>query len=213
MKPIIRLPHSLLDSTGEKWVYAQHFQVPDDPKFYWVGGVPLLRVEDLPEFIIRHGLETACAGLYETIVGDWYDWFDSTSKMPEGPARRSNRESTKVVDSAMARFESIYRQRKGTEYATTVDYLYTHFMQIMGLERNVEWDDLSQWELSLLTTVQMAFAGIMLAYLDGPMEMELDEVIPVTMSKLHAVFSGVALSMSYAVDNLTENLNEFTEKY
>ena len=86
-------------------------------------------------------------------------------------------------------------------------------MQIMGLERNVEWDDLSQWELNLLTTVEMTFAGLILSYLSGNMELDPDDLIRMALAKLRQLFSGVAVAMTYAVETIADNFNEFTEEY
>jgi hypothetical protein len=118
-----------------------------------------------------------------------------------------------VLDKALVIFERYYAIQTGKDCPLTMDYLYTRFMQIMGLERNVEWEDLSQWELNLLTTIEMSFAGMLMTYLSEPMDLSPDDMVPLLMSKLQQLFSGIAVAMSYAVDNLADNFNEFTEEY
>jgi len=212
MTPIAHMRHSFLDASGEKWVLAANLP-QDDPAVRHYQRIPVINLEDLPGFLDRNGLESSYATLYEEILTDWYGWFDSRSKLPEGPSRASNRESMKVVDTALVIFERYYFLKTGEEYALTLDYIHTHFMQVIGLERNVEWDDLTQWELNILTTVQMTFAGLLLSYLNSEMDIELDRVIPAVMFKLQELYSGVAIAMTYAVDNLADNINEFSERY
>lgn len=139
-----------------------------------------------PRPAVRHGLEGAYNAFYEEIYTDWAVWFDSKSKLPEGPSRLSNREAQQVLDKALVIFERYYTIQTGGDCPLTMDYLY-RFMQIMGLERNVEWDDLSQWELNLLTTVEMTFAGLILSYLSGNMELDPDDLIRMALAKIEAV--------------------------
>lgn len=213
MTPIAHMRHSFLDASGEKWVLASVLPPIDDPAVRHYQRVPIINLEDLPGVLDRSGLESSYATLYEEILTDWYGWFDSRSKLPEGPSRASNRESMKVVDKALVIFERYYFHQTGKEYALTMDYINTHFMQVIGLERNVDWDDLTQWELNILTTVQMTFAGLLLSYLNSTMDLELDQVIPAVMFKLQELYSGVAMAMTYAVENLADNINEFSERY
>jgi hypothetical protein len=213
MTPIAHMEHSFLDASGEKWVLANVLPPIDDPAIRHYQRIPIINLEDLPSLLNRHGLESSHATLYEEIYTDWYGWFDSRSKLPEGPSRASNREAMQVVDKALVIFERFYFLHTGEEYALTEDYIYTHFMQIIGLERNVEWEDLSQWELNILTTVQMSFAGILLSYLNSQVEIDLNQVIPAVMFKLQELYSGVSMAMTYAVDNLADNINEFSERY
>jgi len=205
MKPLTRMWHSVLDTDGQKWVITK--QVPD------LRGPDLINLEDLPSVLREQGLEGVYNTLYEEIHRDWYDWFNSREKVPEGPSRLSNREACQVLDKALVLFERYYAVQTGKDCPLTTDYLYTHFMQIMGLERNVEWDDLSQWELNLLTTIEMSFAGLLLAYLNGDMEISPDDLVPLVMSKLQQLYSGIADAMTYAVDNIADNFNEFSEEY
>lgn len=213
MKFIAKMWHSLLDASGEKWVLAEHLPDLDDPAFQVHLGVSVINLEDLPPVLRKHGLEGVYTTFYEEIYRDWHVWFDSRSKVPEGPSRASNREALQVVDNALVIFERYYAIQTGTDCPLTMDYLYTHFMQIMGLERNVEWDDLTQWELNLLTTIEMSFAALLLTYLREPTDMELDRLVPAVMGKLQQLFGGIAVAMTYAVDNIADNLNEFSEKY
>lgn len=209
MKIIARMEHSLLDTNGEKWVLAENLPDITDPAIR----AGLINLKDLPSLITRHGLEGVYNEFYEEIYRDWHEWFNSRSKVPEGPSRGSNREASEVLDKALVIFERYYAIRTGTDCPLTMDYLYTHFMRIMGLERNVEWEDLSQWELNLLTTIEMSFAGLLLSYLSGNMEIEPDDLVPMVMSKLQQLFSGISVAMSYAVDNIADNFNEFNEEY
>lgn len=213
MKVIARMWHSLLDTDGDKWVLAEHLPTLDDPAIQSYRGMQVINLEDLPGLLSRHDLEGVYTPFYEEIYTDWYKWFDSRSKLPEGPARASNREALQVLDKALVIFERYYTIQTGEDCPLTMDYLYTHFMQIMGLERNVEWDDLSQWELNLLTTIEMSFAGLILSYLSGPMEIEPDRLVPMALAKLQQLFSGIAVAMTYAVDHIAENFNEFHEEY
>lgn len=208
MKIIAKMWHSLLDTDGEKWVLAEHLPI-DDPALQ--SGVINLR--DLPALLARHGQEGVYTEFYEEIYRDWHVWFDSRSKVPEGPSRGANQEALQVLDKALVVFERYYAIQTGKDCPLTMDYLYTHFMQIMGLERNVEWEDLSQWELNLLTTIEMTFAGLVLSYLSGPMELEPDDLIPLALTKVQQLFSGIAVAMTYAVDNIADNFNEFNEEY
>lgn len=213
MTPIAHMRHSFLDSNGEKWVLAEQLPSITDPAVRYYQRIPIINLEDLQSVLDRHGLESSHAGLYEEIYTDWYGWFDSRSKLPEGPSRASNREAMKVVDKSLVIFERFYFLQTGEEYALTLDYIDTHFMQVIGLERNVEWSDLSQWELNILTTVQMTFAGLLLSYLNSQTDIDLDQVIPAVMFKLQELFAGVSMAMTYAVDNLADNINEFSERY
>lgn len=208
MKVIAKMWHSLLDTDGQKWVLAKHLPI-QDPEL----STGIINLENLPALLERHGQEGVYNGFYEEIYRDWHVWFDSRSKVPEGPSRLSNREALQVLDKALAIFERYYAIQTGKDCPITMDYLYTHFMQIMGLERNVEWEDLSQWELNLLTTIEMSFAGMLMGYLSGPMDLEPDDMIPLLMSKLQQLFSGIAAAMTYAVDNIADNFNEFNEEY
>lgn len=213
MKVIAKMWHSLLDTDGEKWVLMEHLPAVDDPAIQSYRGVGLINLKDLRSMLTRHGLEGVYFEFYEEIYRDWHEWFDSRSKRPEGPSRASNREALEVLDKALVIFERYYTIQTGQECPLTMDYLYTHFMRIMGLERNVEWDDLSQWELNLLTTIEMSFAGLILSYLSGPMEIEPDQLVPMALAKLQQLFSGIAVAMSYAVENIADNFNEFNEGY
>lgn len=213
MTPIAHMRHSFLDSNGEKWVLANQLPTLTDPAIRHYQRIPIINLEDLQSVLDRNGLEDTCAGLREEIYSDWYAWFDSRSRLPEGPSRASNRESMKVVDKALVIFERYYFLQTGKDYSLTVDYIDTHFMQIIGLERNVEWDDLSQWELNILTTVQVSFAGLLLSYLNTQMEIDLDQIIPAVMFKLQELYAGVAIAMTYAVENLADNIDEFNERY
>jgi hypothetical protein len=209
MKIIAKMWHSLLDTNGEKWVLAEHLPELKDPAIQ--SGV--INLNDLPALLERHGLEGVYNAFYEEIYRDWHVWFDSRSKVPEGPSRLSNREALQVLDKALVIYERYYAVYSGKDCPITMDYLYTHFMQIMGLERNVEWEDLSQWELNLLTTIEMSFAGLLLSYLSGPMEIEPDNLVPMVITKLQQLFSGLSVAMSYAVETIADNFNEFTEEY
>jgi len=209
MKIIAKMWHSLLDTDGQKWVLAEHLPELKDPAIQ--SGI--INLEDLPALLERHGLEGVYNAFYEEIYRDWHVWFDSRSKVPEGPSRGSNREALQVLDKALVIYERYYAIQSGKDCPITMDYLYTHFMQIMGLERNVEWDDLSQWELNLLTTIEMSFAGLLLSYLSGPMEIEPDDLVPMVLAKLQQLFSGVAVAMTYAVETIADNFNEFNEEY
>lgn len=213
MKPIAKMWHSFLDTNGEKWVLVEHLPVLSGPEIESYNGVGVINLEDMLSVLARHGQEGVYTEFYEEIHRDWHTWFDSRSKRPEGPSRGSNREALQVVDKALVIFERYYTIRTGKECPLTMDYIYTHFMQIMGLERNVEWEDLSQWELNLLTTIEMSFAGLILSYLSGPMDLEPDQLVPLVMTKLQQLFSGIAVAMTYAVDNVADNFNEFTETY
>lgn len=208
MKIIAKMWHSLLDTNGQKWVLAEHLSI-QDPALK----SGLINLDDLPALITKHGLEGVYTEFYEEIYRDWHEWFDSRSKRPEGPSRSSNREALQVLDKALVIFERYYTIQTGKDCPLTMDYLYTHFMQIMGLERNVEWEDLSQWELNLLTTVEMTFAGLVLSYLSGPMEIEPDDLVRLALAKLQQLFSGIAVAMTYAVETIADNFNEFTEEY
>lgn len=209
MKVIARMWHSLLDASGDKWVLMEHLPKVDDPA---IKGC-VVNLIDLPGLLRRNGLEGVYTAFYEEITRDWYEWFTSGSKVPEGPSRASNREALQVVDKALSIFERYYSIQTGKDCPLTVDYLYTRFMQIMGLERNVEWEDLSLWELSLLTTVEMSFAGILLSYLNGPMELEPDDIVPAVFRQLQQLFYGLSVAMTYAADNIADNIHEFTETY
>lgn len=209
MKPIAKMWHSVLDTQGNKWVLAKHLPAVSDP----VIQSGFINLHDLPGLLARHDLQGVYTTFYEEIIRDWYEWFDSGSKRPEGPSRGSNREAVEVLDKALAHFERYYAIQTGKDCPLTMDYLYTHFMQIMGLERNVEWDDLSQWELNLLTTIEMSFAGLLLAYLSGNMEISPDDLVPLVMTKLQQLYSGLAVAMTYAVDNIADNFNEFNGEY
>ena len=213
MKPIAKMWHSFLDTNGEKWVLVEHLPPFSDSVIQSYNGVGIINLEDMMSALTRHGLEGVYNEFYEEIYRDWYEWFDSRSKVPEGPARASNREALQVVDKALVIFERYYTIQTGRECPLTMDYIYTHFMQIMGLERNVEWEDLSQWELNVLTTIEMSFAGLILSYLSGPMELEPDQLVPMVLAKLQQLFSGIAAAMTYAVENIADNFNEFTETY
>lgn len=213
MKIIAKMWHSVLDTNGEKWVLAEHLPAVKDPAIQPYGNLEIINLNDLPGLLSRHGLEGVYAAFYEEIYWDWSKWFDSRSKLPEGPSRLSNREALQVLDKALVVFERYYTIQTGKECPLTMDYLYTHFMQIMGLERNVEWDDLSQWELNLLTTVEMTFAGLILSYLSGNMELDPDDLVRMVLAKLQQLFSGVAVAMTYAVEIIADNINEFTEEY
>lgn len=209
MKIIAKMWHSLLDTNGEKWVLAEHLPAVKDPAIQ----SGLINLNDLRALLARHGLEGVYNEFYEEIYRDWHEWFNSGSKRPEGPSRGSNREALEVLDKALVIFERYYAIQTGKDCPLTMDYLYTHFMQVMGLERNVEWEDLSQWELNLLTTVEMSFAGLLLSYLSGNMEIPPDDLVPLVLSKLQQLYSGIAVAMTYAVDNIADNFNEFNEEY
>lgn len=213
MKIIAKMWHSVLDTNGEKWVLAEHLPEVKDPAIQSYQGLGIINLNDLPGLLSRQGLEGVYNAFYEEIYTDWSVWFDSRSKLPEGPSRLSNREAQQVLDKALVIFERYYTIQTGTDCPLTMDYLYTHFMQIMGLERNVEWDDLSQWELNLLTTVEMTFAGLILSYLSGNMELDPDDLIRMALAKLQQLFSGVAVAMTYAVETIADNFHEFTEEY
>lgn len=213
MKVIAKMWHSLLDTDGQKWVLAEHLPGIQDPAIQSYNGLGVINLNDLRDLIARQGLEGVYNEFYEEIYTDWSMWFDSRTKRPEGPSRASNREALEVLDKALVIFERYYAIQTGKDCPLTMDYLYTRFMQIMGLERNVEWEDLSQWELNLLTTIEMSFAGMLMTYLSEPMDLSPDDMVPLLMSKLQQLFSGIAVAMSYAVDNLADNFNEFTEEY
>lgn len=213
MKIIARMWHSFLDTDGEKWVLAEHLPDVKDPAIQSYGRVDVINLKDLRSLITRQGLEGVYNEFYETIYDDWYQWFDSRSKVPEGPSRASNREAIQVLDKALVIFERYYTIQTGQDCPLTMDYLYTHFMQIMGLDTNVEWEDLSQWELNLLTTIEMSFSGLLLSYLNGSMDLEPDQLIPLVLAKLQQLFSGIAVAMTYAVETVADNINEFTEEY
>ena len=213
MKMIAKMWHSFLDVNGEKWVFAEHLPEVQDPAILPYQGMGIINLEHLQGLLSRHGLEGVYNAFYEEIYTDWAVWFDSKSKLPEGPSRLSNREAQQVLDKALVIFERYYAIQTGKDCPLTMDYLYTHFMQIMGLERNVEWDDLSQWELNLLTTVEMTFAGLILSYLSGNMELDPDDLVRMVLAKLQQLFSGVAVAMTYAVETIADNFNEFTEEY
>lgn len=213
MKIIARMWHSLLDTDGEKWVLAEHLPDVKDPAIQSYGGMEIINLKDLRALMTRQGLEGVYGEFYEEIYRDWHRWFDSRSKVPEGPSRASNREAIQVLDKALVIFERYYTIQTGQECPLTMDYLYTHFMQIMGLDSNVDWEDLSQWELNLLTTIEMSFAAILLSYLSESLELDPDQLVPMVLQKLQQLFSGIAVAMTYAVDTVADNLNEFTEEY
>lgn len=209
MTPIAKMSHSFLDLSGRKWVYLDI----DDPVVQDFQGHGIVELEDLPDLLLRHGLESAYAGLYEAISLDWTHWFTQRSNLPEGPSRASYRESLQVVDKALVIFERYYEIQTCRDAGLTLDYLYTHFMRVMGLERNVEFADLTQWELNLLTTIQMTFAGMLMSYLNSDIDLNPDMVVPAVLFKLNELFSGVSSAMDFAVNNLADNLNEFGESY
>ena len=209
MKPIAKMWHSVLDTNGEKWVLAEHLPDLSDPAIQ----SGFINLTDLPGLLSRHDLEGVYTEFYEEIYRDWHEWFDSSSKRPEGPSRASNREALQVLDKALVIFERYYAIQTGKDCPLTMDYLYTHFMQIMGLERNVEWEDLTQWELNLLTTIEMSFAGMLMAYLSEPSELGPDDMVPLLMSKLQQLFFGIGVAMTYTVDHIADNFNEFHEEY
>lgn len=167
---------TLLDEHGDRWITIpsmvdsldmEGFETDYPVEVRISGGLPL---PVIPVTMISNLVRTKRAeALQGKVESEWLHFFGYV-KGPrgEGASRKANRESLYLLRKSI-RLVSILQVQHGHDKINVDKYLeeslYRELLGIMGYGQQVDWEDLSQWELQNLTFVQNAFSSSLLLYL------------------------------------------------
>lgn len=167
---------TLLDEHGDRWVTVpsmvislgmEGFETDFPVELRLSGNEP---VPVIPVGVISKLIDTKKAAVLQgKLESEWLHFFGYI-KGPkgEGASRKANRESLYMLKKSI-RLVSLLLEKHGHDPIDIDKYLedslYRELLGIMGYPQQVDWDDLSQWELQNLTFVQNAFSSSLLLYL------------------------------------------------
>lgn len=165
-----------MDEHGDRWVTVPtmlealgiaEFQTDYPVKYRLVLGAVL---PVIPVVMIGTLIRTKRAtALQSKLEAEWLH-FLGFIKGPkgEGASRKANRESLHLLKKAV-KLVAILQSQHGYEPVDTTkflqDTLYGEMLGIMGYHQQVDWEDLSLWELQNLTFVQNVYTSAVLLYL------------------------------------------------
>lgn len=167
---------TLMDEHGDRWVTVQsmvaglgliEFSTDYPVRSRYLAGtrLPVIPVSMISKLIPSK----VAAAMQRKLESEWL-FFLGYIQGPkgEGASRKANRESLHLLKKAI-KLVALLQEKMGYKPVDIDEFLkdtlYSEMMGIMGYSQQVDWEDLSQWELQNLTFTQNAYASSILLYL------------------------------------------------
>ena len=205
---------SVLTNTGTRWVSILDLfkfigesdsplqdQVESSAHIRLHQGIPYITLDLAVTALTQWGHSRRSNELRDLIDSGWTNWVSNSGKEPEDPARGLCEASASSLGGALRQLNEACLRETGVKVVLTQDYVYTRLMSAMGLETNIDVDDLTTWELNYLSLMHRTLESLIHSYLrnqDGVQDqIAFQDIIPHLMGRIYQMFFGISMTLDY----------------